>query len=287
MNFPSAANGTTQTSTSTRPSNLPTSIIEVDPQLEAKKTSKDHAAKMEGPSIGNIPCTADETTWPKRGPSDLPSSFEEAGREGDLFSEETNSQLIENVQPVQLPMEIPDPEANWRIAPNSKIPRDVKSYVEVKGEWLPSTRPTPFRNFEVSKPVETSLKDSEVVRDSAKIAQPGLLDDVKYSENVTSDQSFQLPEPSTNSPEQSSRTEANASRSPPKFQANASKTAININGAKLLSELELFLKETGTIRTEKKPIKFKDAVGRKFSFPFELAETWGVSIIISSCFVKM
>jgi hypothetical protein len=28
---------------------------------------------------------------------------------------------------------------------------------------------------------------------------------------------------------------------------------------------------------QKKPIKFKDAVGRKFSFPFELCSTWAVS----------
>lgn len=29
---------------------------------------------------------------------------------------------------------------------------------------------------------------------------------------------------------------------------------------------------------KKKPIKFKDAVGRKFSFPFELCATWRVSV---------
>lgn len=36
---------------------------------------------------------------------------------------------------------------------------------------------------------------------------------------------------------------------------------------------------------KKKPIKFKDAVGRKFSFPFELCATWQVSVTSSRvCF---
>ena len=33
---------------------------------------------------------------------------------------------------------------------------------------------------------------------------------------------------------------------------------------------------------KKKPIRFKDALGRKFSFPFHLCQTWGVSHIPNS-----
>jgi len=51
-----------------------------------------------------------------------------------------------------------------------------------------------------------------------------------------------------------------------------------VNAAKLLSQLEHFLEENGSFKPDKKPIKFKDAVGRKFSFPFELAATWAVSV---------
>lgn len=34
---------------------------------------------------------------------------------------------------------------------------------------------------------------------------------------------------------------------------------------------------------KKKPIKFKDAVGRKFSFPYHLCQTWAVSFSTPSC----
>lgn len=51
------------------------------------------------------------------------------------------------------------------------------------------------------------------------------------------------------------------------------------NGAKILSQLEQFLSQPGILDNEskKKPIRFKDAVGRKFSFPFHLCATWAVS----------
>jgi hypothetical protein len=35
---------------------------------------------------------------------------------------------------------------------------------------------------------------------------------------------------------------------------------------------------------EKQPLKFKDAVGRKFSVPFNMAKTWQVSLVIVPAF---
>ena len=285
VNSPSAANEITQSATSTRPSHLPTSILEVDAQLEAKKNSNDYPAKEEGPSIGHISRTTDKTTWPKRGPSELPSLSEVAGGEGDLLSEEANSQPIKNMQQAQKQLGVPDPKANWSTISLSKISQNVKSYVEVEGDWVPSGGKTPFRDFESSQSLESSVKDSQTVGDSAKSAHPRLRNGVKPLRNVTNSTSFQCPK-SGRHPAEHSRTEGNASRETPNFPAEAPQTAINIDGAKLLAELELFLAETGTIRAEKKPIKFKDAIGRKFLFPFELAATWAVSIINGLRFVQ-
>ena len=41
--------------------------------------------------------------------------------------------------------------------------------------------------------------------------------------------------------------------------------------------LEVTMKMWKPKQIEKPPIRFKDAVGRKFSFPFQLCETWRVS----------
>lgn len=39
--------------------------------------------------------------------------------------------------------------------------------------------------------------------------------------------------------------------------------------------------EGAKIEAKQKPIRFKDAVGRKFSFPFHLCNTWAVSVTTS------
>lgn len=50
------------------------------------------------------------------------------------------------------------------------------------------------------------------------------------------------------------------------------------NGVQLLSQLEHFLSQTGNLKKKqtKEPLKFKDAVGRKFSFPYDICATWPV-----------
>jgi hypothetical protein len=49
--------------------------------------------------------------------------------------------------------------------------------------------------------------------------------------------------------------------------------------AKAQKDAELLIEQALTARKEKKkPLKFKDAVGRRFSFPFDLCATWAVSI---------
>jgi hypothetical protein len=47
-------------------------------------------------------------------------------------------------------------------------------------------------------------------------------------------------------------------------------------GFKLVSQLENFLRQNGAEFAE--PLKFKDAVGRKFSFPFDSCATWKVNL---------
>jgi hypothetical protein len=76
-----------------------------------------------------------------------------------------------------------------------------------------------------------------------------------------------------------------------------SQRADEINATGLISELEKALLKFN-LATEpddkKKPIKFKDAVGRKFSFPFHLCSTWAVSLAtprgslikLTSCFLQ-
>ena len=47
---------------------------------------------------------------------------------------------------------------------------------------------------------------------------------------------------------------------------------------KKMLEEAMLQAEQALKRAEKPPIKFKDAVGRKFSFPFHLCQTWTVSM---------
>ena len=46
-------------------------------------------------------------------------------------------------------------------------------------------------------------------------------------------------------------------------------------GFKLVSQLENFLRQNTAIE-ETEPLKFKDVVDRKFTFPFHLCSTWQV-----------
>ncbi|KAG4439031.1 hypothetical protein IFR05_005495 [Cadophora sp. M221] len=49
------------------------------------------------------------------------------------------------------------------------------------------------------------------------------------------------------------------------------------DGVKLQSQLEVFLSHTGNLgRERQEPVRFKDAVGRKFTFPYNLCATWAV-----------
>lgn len=51
-----------------------------------------------------------------------------------------------------------------------------------------------------------------------------------------------------------------------------------VHDSDLISDLEKVLQRHAISNKTYKPIRFRDAVGRKFSFPFHVAQTWAVSI---------
>ncbi len=103
---------------------------------------------------------------------------------------------------------------------------------------------------------------------------PDKIDGTNFLDNILSNQSRPLPEPTTHSPRQSSKKEDKNTSTSLDFRSPGPATALT--RSQLTSQLETILKETGNIKVVK-PIKFRDAVGRKFSFPWDLACTWAVS----------
>ena len=70
------------------------------------------------------------------------------------------------------------------------------------------------------------------------------------------------------------KTEAKAEAELAKAEAEAAKAEVEATKAKVAANAK-------PKEEKKKPIKFKDAVGRKFSFPFHLCATWQVSLPFS------
>jgi Ubiquitin-like domain len=127
--------------------------------------------------------------------------------------------------------------------------------------------------------VEHSRELSKTVNNSLEVPQPETVALVPSSREITSDKSPHLPHHIDSSIRQSTKAEEQQSANS-SFQPMTS--AVNTDTKKLLSHFEEFLNSTVKeaqmeARPIQKPVKFKDAIGRKFSFPFELCATWAVS----------
>jgi hypothetical protein len=213
----------------------------------------------------------------------------ETSDEGDLPSKEGHVEPTKHSEPVEPSLGVrseklpsidgaivgwkePDPERIGYPAQSLQpaASTTVKSYAKVGGKWV-------IPNEEGNN---TPNEGQKRARNSAEASRSETRSGVGSLDNVTGDQSFPLPEPNWVFATPPSEIDSNTSQNNPNFKANGPTTGMKkINGARLLSQLELFLKENGSLRSDqKKPIKFKDAVGRKFSFPFELAATWAVSV---------
>jgi hypothetical protein len=143
----------------------------------------------------------------------------------------------------------------------------------VDGKWV---IPNEGRN-------NTPSGGQKPTRNSTEASRSETRSGVRFLDNVTGDQSFPLPGPDREFATASSEIDPNISQNKPNIQANSPMIGIKmVNAARLLSQLEHFLEENGSFKPDKKPIKFTDAVGRKFSFPFELAATWAVSAKFTS-----
>jgi hypothetical protein len=220
----------------------------------------------------------------------------EVSDEGDLPSKEAYIESIEDSEPVEPSLEVrngnppsingaivgrkgPDPErlshSAQSLQPAASSP--VRSYAKVGGKWAIPNEEGDNTPNEGQKPA----------RNSAEASRSETRTGVRSLDNVMGDQCFPLPEPNWKFATPSSEIDSNTSQNNPNFHASGPTTGIKkVNGARLLSQLELFLKENGSLRSDqKKPIKFKDAVGRKFSFPFELAATWAVSVKFTFLYV--
>ena len=248
--------------------------------LESSFHPKGHLSETERLIKENLPMTVEVTTQPLRStrPSDIPTAYLEVDTKVDLPSKGADFQPTEDPEPVEHFLKEPelvggvlqDAEPVGHVAEGSQHPstnnvpsgsdettqseisttlhKIPSSYVAVNGKWdLPS-----------KEPIGSSIE-------SLRAETPS---QVKSSENITIDQSFPPPKPSITSANASPEEASKTSQKIHNIQPQDHKIGINVNGAKLLSQLEVFLRETGTLRKEQKPIKFKDAVGRKFSFPF-------------------
>jgi hypothetical protein len=213
--------------------------------------------------------------------------------EGDLPSKEAYVEPIKDSEPVKPSLEVRNgrpPSINGAIVgrkgPDPKFPSHsaqalqpsaftaIRSYAKVDGKWV---IPNEERNNTPSGGQKPTRNSTEASRSETRTG-------VRFLDNVTGDQSFPLPEPNREFATASSEIDSNISQNNPNIQAIGPTTGIKkVNGVKLLSQLEHFLKENGSLRSDKMPIKFKDAVGRKFSFPFELVATWSVSVKFTFC----
>jgi hypothetical protein len=272
-------------------------------KLEHSVHSEDHAVEIDRPRIEKDPCISIETTQshtsssdtssPDTSSSDLATLSVEMSDEGDLPSKEGHVEPIEHSEPVEPSLGVrsgnppsidgaivgwkgPDPEGFGYSAQSVQpaASSTVRSYAKVGGKWV-------LPNEEGNN---TPNEGQKPARNSAEASRSETRTGVRSLANITGDQSFPLPEPDREFATASSELDSNTSQNNPNVQANGPTTEIKkVNGAKLLSQLEHFLKESGSLRSDKKPIKFKDALGRKFSFPFELIATWAVSVKFTSC----
>ena len=266
---------------------LPLSIARFEEtKLEHSIHSEDHAVEIERPRIST------KTTQPDTNSSDLASISLEMSDEGDLPSKEAYVEPIKDSEPVEHSSEVlngkprsingaivgrkgPDPESISHSAKSLQPPAwtAIRSYAKVDGKWVV---PKEGRNNTPSGGQTPTSNSTEASRSETRTG-------VQVLDNVTGDQSFPLPEPDREFATASSEIDSNISQNKPNIQANGPMIGIKmVNAAKLLSQLEHFLEENGSFKPDKKPIKFKDAVGRGFSFPFELAATWAVSVKFTS-----
>ena len=113
-------------------------------------------------------------------------------------------------------------------------------------------------------PDEASPSDFETTRRQYSYATPSTKEFVRLAkiEKLTEDAAVEA---------KKLRDEAAAEQKKPKDEAVPKAEQPRKENAETLA------KASKPDAEEKKPIKFKDAVGRKFSFPFELSSTWAVS----------
>jgi len=268
-----AANDPTLIRQTTLLSNIPTSQPEPNAQPKEKKRksvsfSEDQRTKME-PSTAERPSTAptenhqilaNEITRLETTSSYLPDLAAGTGK--------AQPRIEEKDQKAPGQWE----EISYSPLLSSKY---LNSWVEVDGKLVPSTNGKPLQPIETSESVGPSLK---TLNPGATLSSPGNLEndnDVQALEKVTHDQSLRPAKPSNCSATHTvSKTEAKDIQNGSKVQPQVpTKT---LSGSQLISQLETILRETGNIKVVK-PTKFRDAVGRKFSFPWELASTWAVS----------
>jgi hypothetical protein len=273
---------------------LPLSIARFEEtKLEHSIHSEDHAVEIERPRIEKLPSISTETAQPDTSSSDLATISLEMCDEGDLPSKEASVEPIKDSEPVEPSLEVrngkppsingaivgrkgPDPKRLSHSAQSLQPSAftGIRSYAKVDGKWVILDEE---RNNTPSGGQKPTRNSTEASRSETRTG-------VRFLDNVTGDQSFHLPEPNREFATASSEIDSNISQNYPNIQGNGPMIGIKkVHGAKLLAQLEDFLKENGSLKSDKKPIKFKDAVGRKFSFPFELAATWAVGIKFTSC----
>jgi hypothetical protein len=273
---------------------LPLSIARFEEtKLEHSVHSEDHAVEIERPKIEKYPSSSTETTQPDTNSSDLATISLEMSDEGDLPSKEAYVEPIKDSDPVEPSSEVlngkprsinsaivgrkgPDPESISHSAQSLQPSAftAIRSYAKVDGKWV---IPNEGRNNTPSGGQKPARNSTEASRSETRTG-------VRFIDDDTAYRPLHVSKPNRELATASSEIDSNISQNKPNIQANGPMIGIKkVNGVKLLSQLEHFLKENGSLKSDKKPIKFKDAVGRKFSFPFELAATWAVSVKFTSC----
>lgn len=224
----------------------------------------DNVIKTKRLNTSCLPSIVEEATTPQASPTNLPASSGEA--QPSKLAERTKKDLKSVGQ--------------WERVSVSPSSNYVKSCITVDGELVLSKNGQPLQQTERPEAVDHSLKESESLGNAVKVTGPEKIDGTKYSDTIVSDQSHPLPDPTTHSPRQSSKKEDKNPSTSSDFRSQGPTTALT--GSQLISQLETILKETGNSKVLK-PIKFRDTVGRKFLFPWELACTWAVSVHLMRC----
>ncbi len=259
-----ATHETTLTTPNSIPSNVPTSYMRLDTKSmgrnpESDLPSVDNVIKTKRLNTSCLPSIVEEATTPQASSTNLPASSGKA--QPSKLAERAKKDLKSVGQ--------------WEKVSISPLSNHVKSWITVDGELVLSKNGQPLQQPEEPEAVDHSLKESESLGSAVGVTGPEKIDGTNFSDNIVSDQSRPLPEPTAHSPRHSSKKEDKNSLTSSDFRSQGPTTALT--GSELISQLETILKETGKIKVVK-PIKFKDAVGRKFSFPWELACTWAVSV---------